>query len=278
MKRVTTLLAVVALVAGCGSSEPPAPSGPPDGVSVTLGQWRSDEPAHRLQVAVRNTRGTPVYFADVQLVTPSFRTVPASRADAAIGRTGRTDLPIPYGAANCSPGGLPEVRPATVVAHLRVGSEPLREVAFDLPHPDPLLARLLRDECSEFLIQQAVSIAFGHEWTESGKIMRGALIVTRRGAGAVRLAAMGGTTHYNVAYDGRSPGLLPAAEERLEIPVELTPARCDGHAFGEAKKAFQFPVRASIDGGEERVIVVAPPKPLQDRLIGYASRACGFGR
>ncbi|MEO3803987.1 hypothetical protein [Nonomuraea sp. B1E8] len=284
MKRITTFLAAVALLTGCGSTgatsgpSPAALSGPPAGVSVTLGQWRSDEPAHRLQVAVRNTRDTPVYFADVQLVTPSFRTVPASQAGAAIGRTERTDLPIPYGAANCPPGGLPQVRPATVVAHLRTGSEPLRKVAFELPHPDPLLARLLRDECSEFLIKQAVNITFGPEWTESGTVMRGDLVVTRRGAGAVTLASMGGTTHYNVAYDGRRLGLLRATEQRLEVPIELTPARCDGHAFGEAKKAFQFPVRAGIDGGEERVVVVAPPKPLQDRLIGYAFRACGFGR
>jgi hypothetical protein len=246
-------------------------------VSVSLAQWRSDEPVHAMQVAVRNTTGTPVYFADVQLVTPSFKTLPPEKADTTIKRTERTDLRIPYGAANCTPQRLPEVRPATVVAHLRTGSEPLRKVVFPVPHPDPLLARLLRDECSEFLIKQAVSIEFGPEWKLSGKAMRGELVVTRRGPGTVKLTDMGGTTHYVVTPEHRPLGVLEAAGQRLEAPVALTPGRCDPHAFAEAKKAFLFPVRASIDGGEERVVIVVPPKPLQDRLIAYAMEQCGLG-
>ncbi|MEV0389966.1 hypothetical protein [Nonomuraea sp. NPDC050643] len=279
MKRILPPFAMIALLAGCGSSEPapPPPTDPPAGVSVSLAQWRSDEPAHALQVAVRNTGDTPVHFADVQLVTPSFATLPAERTDAVIKKTERTDLRIPYGAANCSPKGLPQVRPATVVAHLATGSQPPRRVVFQVPHPDPLLARLLRDECSEFLVKQAVSIEFGPEWTESGKVMKGDLVITRRGPGAVALNDVGGTTHYIVTVERRPLGLLGAGSQRLEVPVELTPGRCDPHAFAEAKKAFLFPARASVDGGEERVVIVTPPKPLQDRLIAYAMRACGLG-
>ncbi|MEV1178030.1 hypothetical protein, partial [Nonomuraea sp. NPDC049784] len=66
-------------------------------------------------------------------------------------------------------------------------------------------------------------------------------------------------------------------QQRLEVPITLTPGRCDPHAFAEAKKAFLFPVRASIDGGQERVVIVVPPKPLQDRLITYALKTCGLG-
>ncbi|MFB4264175.1 hypothetical protein [Nonomuraea sp. GTA35] len=236
---------------------------------------------HALQVAVRNTSETPVYFADVQLVTPSFKTLPPQQADAVIRKTERTDLPITYGAANCLPQGLPEVQPATVVAHVRTGSEQPRKVVFAVPHPDPLLARLLRDECSEFLVKQRASIEFGPTWTESGpksdRVMRGSLVVTRRGQGAVTLADVGGTTHYIVTPGSKPLGTLAAGEQRLEVPLELTPARCDGHAFAEAKKAFLFPVRASVDGGEERVVIVTPPKPLQDRFLAYARRACDLG-
>ncbi|SEG83287.1 hypothetical protein SAMN05444920_105172 [Nonomuraea solani] len=266
------------LLAGCDSGATGAsPSAaPPAGVSVSLAQWRSDEPAHALQVAVRNTGETPVRFADVQLVTPSFATLPARRTDAVIKKTERTDLRIPYGAAVCSPRGLPEVRPATVVAHLSTGSEPPRRVVFTVPHPDPLLARLLRDECSEFLIKQAASIEFGPEWKESGKVMRGDLVVTRRGPGAVTLNDVAGTTHYIATPKERPLGVLEAGARRLEVPIELTPGRCDPHAFAEAKKAFLFPVRASIDGGEERVVIVTPPEPLQERLTAYAMRVCGL--
>jgi hypothetical protein len=281
VKRITPVLVPAVLLAGCAGSPPPAkPSAePPAGVSVTLEQWRSDEPVHALEVAVRNTSDVPVYFADVQLVTPSFKTLPAEKTDATIKHTDRTDLRITYGPANCSPAGLPEVQPATVVAHVRTGSEPLRRVVFQVPHPSPLLTRLLRDECSEFLVRQAADIQFGPEWKQVGKAMRGTLTLTRRGAGAVAIDEIGWTTHYVATPDSKKRPLavLEAAAQRLEVPFALTPGRCDPHAFAEAKKAFQFPVRASVDGGPERVVIVVPPKPLQDRLIQYALRVCGLG-
>ncbi|SES78321.1 hypothetical protein SAMN05421811_101326 [Nonomuraea wenchangensis] len=276
VKRITLSLALAASLTACGSPARPDTT-PPPGVSVSLAQWRSDEPAHRLQIAVRNTTDTPVHFADVQLVTPSFRTLAPARADTTLGRTDRTDLPAPYGAANCSPQGLPQVRPATVVARLSAGGGPLRTVVFPLPHPDPLLARLLRDECSEFLIKQVAELAFGPEWTESDGTMRGSIVVTRRGAGKVTLTDMGGTTHYIVTPEHRPLGTLEPGASRLEVRVALSPGRCDPHAFAEAKKAFLFPVRASLDGDEARVIIVVPPEPLQERLTRWARETCGLG-
>jgi predicted small lipoprotein YifL len=279
--RNTPVLLLTALLAGCGASGPaaPPPADPPAGVSVTLEQWRSDEPVHVLEIAVRNTTATPVYFADVQLVTPSFATLAPQKADAAIGRTERTDLPLTYGAANCPAQGLPEVRPATVVAHVSTGGEQPRRVVFKVPHPSPLLTRLLRDECSEFQIKKAADLEFGTEWKESGKEMHATLVLTRQGPGTVALTDVGGTTHYIVTPDTKKRPLavLGAAQRRLEVPLTLTPGRCDPHAFAEAKKAFQFPARATIDGGPERVVIVVPPKPVQDRLIHYALRACGLG-
>jgi hypothetical protein len=281
VKRITPVLATVLLAAGCGTTEPAssAPAAPPPGVTVSLAQYRSDEAAHRLLVAVRNIYETRVYFADVQLVSASFKTLPPQRADAVIGKTERTDLPLPYGPANCLPKGLPEVAPAKIVARISVGDEPPRTVAFPVPHPDPLLARVLRDECSEYLVKQAVNIEFGPEWKETGSgadaVMRGDLIVTRRGPGAVRLVSMGGTTHYIVGHD-EPLGVLDPGTQQIRAPIRLSPGRCDAHAFAEAKKAFLFPVRVTLDGGEERVVIVSPPKPLQDRLILYAARTCGL--
>ncbi|WP_173526291.1 hypothetical protein [Nonomuraea antri] len=272
---------MVVSITGCGAAAQPSPPpvNPPPGVSVALHQWRSDEPVHQLQVAVTNTGDKPVHFADLQLITPSFETLPPQRADAIIGRTPRTDLPIKYGAARCSPQGLPELQAATVVAHLSTDGGAPRKVVFPVPHPDPLLSRLLRDECAAYLIKQAATIEFGAEWTRVGKAMRGNLVLTRRGAGTVAVNEVGGTTHYIVTPDAKSRPLveLGAAEQRAELPMELSPGRCDGHAFAEAKKAFLFPVRASVDGGEERVIIVVPPKPMQDRFLRYAQEVCGLG-
>ncbi|MFG1680229.1 hypothetical protein ACGFNP_08640 [Nonomuraea sp. NPDC049269] len=285
MKRIAAFLLVAVfptgLLTACGASEAPAtpPPDPPAGVSVSLAQWRSDEPVHAIEVAVRNATDTPVYFADVQLVTPSFQTLPPKRADALLKRTPRTDLQIPYGAAKCSPKGLPALQPATVVAHLRTGSDPLRRVVFKVPHPDPLLTRLLRDECSAFLIKEAADIEFGADWTQVGKVMRGSLVLTRHGTGVVAVQDVGGTTHYIATPVKKSKPLatLDAGAQRAEVALQLTPGRCDPHAFAEGKKAFLFPVRATIDGGDERVVIVVPPKPLQERLTAYALKTCGLG-
>ncbi|MFI7446857.1 hypothetical protein ACIBQX_05095 [Nonomuraea sp. NPDC049714] len=275
------LLVLAGLVSGCGGSAlaPPPTDAPPAGLSVSFGQWRSDEPAHVLQVAVRNTSATPVYFADVQVVTPSFATLAPQKAGITIPRTDRMDIPTPYGKAVCPSEGLPEVRPATVVAHLRAGSEQkLRRVVFKVPHPDPLLTRLVRDECAEHLIKQAAEISFDPEWRREGEAMRGTLILTRRGTGAVAVHSVGGTTHYIATPVGDGSPLLElgAREREARAPIELTPGRCDPHAFAEAKKAFQFPVRASVDGGEQRVVIVAPARPEQERLIDYALQVCGL--
>jgi hypothetical protein len=282
VKRITAIIPAAVLLSGCAAATPPAPpaADPPAGVSVSLAQWRLDEARHTIEVAVRNTGTTPVYFSDVQLVTPSFKTLPAEKSDALIRHTDRTDLRIPYGTANCSPTSLPTLRPATVVAHLRTGSEALRRVVFKVPHPDPLLTTLLRDECSSFLITEAAGISFGTDWKIDGKVMRGSIVLTRKGAGTVTVREMDGTTHYNVTPARAHPPLvtLEAGRQQAEAAVSLTPAGCSAHVFAEAKKAFLFPVRANVDGGQERVVIVVPPKPLQDRLLSYALHTCGLDR
>lgn len=278
MKRISAFLALAVLLAGCASPEPATT--PPKGVSVSLAQWRSDEPVHALEIAVRNTSDNPVYFSDVQLVTPSFKTLPPQRADGLIRHTDRTDLRIQYGAANCLPKGLPTVQPATVVAHVREGSsQELRKAVFQVPHPDPLLTRLLRDECSAYLIKEAADIEFGDDWHQVGKVMTGSLTLTRKGEGVVAIDDVGGTTHYIATPVPKTKPLavLQAGAQKQAMPLQLTPGRCDPHAFAEAKKAFQFPVRATVDGGQERVLIVVPPKPLQDRLWSYALTTCGLG-
>lgn len=273
MRRFAALPLLVALVAGCGHD-----TAPPPGVSVSLAQWRSDEAARRIQLAVRISADAPVYFADVQLVTPSFATLAPEKADVTLRKTKRTDIPLHFGKADCPSSGPPEVRPATVVARLRAGEEPLRRVVFEIPHPDPLLARLLREECAEHAVRQAAHIAFGPEWTRTGDAMRATLTLTRRGRGTVTVHGIDRTSHYIAApaTGGEPLIVLDAAAGSARAAVEITPGRCDPHAFAEAKKAFLFPVQVSVDGGEQHVVTVTPPGDVQHRLTRYALDVCGL--
>ncbi|MBG0829595.1 hypothetical protein HS041_17655 [Planomonospora sp. ID67723] len=286
LAAIMTVTSIAALTA-CSRTPRPAPAdptaAPPAGLTIGIAQYRGDEPAHRLQATVRNQGPHTVRFTAVRLESGSFEPLPPAAFDHTIGRTPRTDLPMPYGRARCNPTTVPEPQPSAVIARISLGDQPPHDVRFPLPHPDPLLSRLLRAECEAHIIRQTADFAFGDEWThhEGGELLalRGTLHVTRRGGTSpVTIQDVGGTTHYTV--DPRPGKRRPIATlegnaAELAIPVEITPGRCDAHAFAEAKKAYLFPVWVSIAGGETRSLIVTPPKKTQDAMLAYARKACG---
>lgn len=286
---VSSLVAALTACAGSHSGRAADAGGtpaaaPPAGVSVSLAQWRSDEAEHHLEVAVRNTTDTPIRFVRVQLVTESFETLPAHPVDTVIGRTQRTDLRIPYGAAVCPPDRIPEVKPAAVLADARVGDGPERRYRFEVPHPDELLTRLVNEECGAHVLRQKVDVTFGDSWTpekaDGVRTMTGVLHVVRKsGDEEIEISELGNTTHFTLrAVSGRTRPVvvLPAGQASLDLPVRLSPARCDPHAFAEAKKAFLFPVRASAGGGDPLWLIASPSREMQLAFTEYAREACGL--
>ncbi|MEV4456772.1 hypothetical protein [Microbispora sp. NPDC049633] len=282
MGRTRTWGVITALftLAACGGQGTES-TAPPTGVSVSLNQWRSDEASHALEVSVRNDTATPVRFLDVQLVTGSFATLPPARVDATLGRTPRTDLRIPYGEARCDPVTIPPVEPATVVAHVQVAGGPPRKAVFPVRHPDPTLDGLVKAECGAYILRRSVDVTFGDAWTRAGRALHGDLVVTRKGGSEpVTIDDLGATTHYTLfprSGKRRPVAVLAADATRLEIPVEVTPMRCDWHAFAEAKKAYLFPVYAVVGGGERRYLIATPPAPVQRTFLSYAQDVCGVG-
>jgi hypothetical protein len=281
MGRTRTLGAVVALVLLAACAVQTTESGkPPAGVSISLNQWRSDETAHVIELSVRNDTATAVRFQDVQLVTDSFATLAPERVDTTLGKTPRTDIRIPYGQARCDPARIPAVRPATVVAHVQVGNGPLQKITFAVPHPDPTLTGLVNAECGAFILRESADVTFGDTWTHVDKVLRGNLLVTRKnGDQPVTVDDLGGTTHFNVRpVSGRRHPVvvLEPGTRSLEIPVEVTPARCDPHAFAEAKKAYLFPVWATVGGGQTYWLIATPSTRTQAIMLAYAEDTCGI--
>jgi hypothetical protein len=281
MGRIRTWGAVAALVlAAACTAQSTESDKPPAGVSVSLNQWRTDEAGHSLEVSVRNDTTTPVRFQDVQLVTASFAKLPPQRVDTTLGKTPRTDIRIPYGQARCDPARIPAVRPATVIAHVQVGNGPLQKVAFSVPHPDRTLTGLVNAECGAFILRESADVTFGDSWRHKGKVLSGTLVVTRKnGDAAVTVDDLGGTTHFNIrpVSGKRHPVVvLEPGVRSLEIPVEVTPARCDPHAFAEAKKAYLFPVWGTVDEGETYWLIATPSTRTQATMLSYAEDTCGI--
>jgi hypothetical protein len=237
-----------------------------------------------IEVSVRKDTTTPLRVRDVQLVSDSFATLAPTRVDTTLGKTPRTDLRIPYGEARCDPARIPPVRPGFVVANIQVGGEPFHEVRFALPHPDRMLSALVAAECGAFLLRQSVDVTFGDSWTPAGKgarqALHGMMTVTRKsGDEPIVVDDLGGTTHYNVKpLSGRRKPVieLPPGSNAAKIPVEITPTRCDPHAFAEAKKAYLFPVWAKVGGGEIRWLIATPSPAAQATFLSYARTTCGF--
>ncbi|GAA1012445.1 hypothetical protein Aple_007250 [Acrocarpospora pleiomorpha] len=231
---------------------------------------------HRMRVAVTNTTTTPVYFSELQVLSDSFETMPPKRVDMALTRTLRTDFPIPYGPARCHPTTIPAPKPAVIVARLRVGDEPLREVRYPIPATDPLLARLVKSECAQFILKQAIDVSFGSDWTREGDSLRGVLTVVRKSGEPVTIDDVGATTHFDLKPEsGRRKPIAVLSGASLEIPVLVTSSRCDPHAFAEAKQAYLFPLWGTPPGiGETYTMEVVPPKAVQQRFWDYAVDLC----
>lgn len=261
----------------------PAAGGPvhdsASGLTVSLAQGRSDMPKHILSVVVANSASTPVWVSDVRLSGPSFKQVGFERMDTFV-KNVPVAMRIPYGEAACDQEAVPPLRPSAVVAHVRVGDEAPREVRWPLPDTEPLLGKLLREECEAFLIKQVVDIGFGTAWTEKEKVLHGSVIVARRsGDHTVTIKELLGNVHYRLAGD---PVTLKPGETRLEIPVRITPDRCDPHAFAEAKIAMLFSARVSLGEGEPRFVgfrsdtVQTPGGRLDEVILTYARKTCGL--
>ncbi|MBO3745363.1 hypothetical protein J5X84_04725 [Streptosporangiaceae bacterium NEAU-GS5] len=251
---------------------------------MALNQWRTDEAEHTVEVSVTSTSATPILFQDVQVVTASFRTIPPARVDTTLSRTPRTDLRIPYGEARCDPDKIPAPTPVTVVAHVQVGGGALREVKFAAAGAtSATLQRMIEAECGGFILRQAADVTFDSSWRQEGGkggVLYGSLTVTRKkGDEPFTVDELGNTTHFSLLpHSGKHHpvAVLAADQATLQIPVEVRPARCDPHAFGEAKKAYIFPVWGRIGDGKLFWMIITPDAQLKAAFLAYAEKACGI--
>jgi hypothetical protein len=272
---------LVAALAACTGS------GPADGADggaplpelklrATAEQWRQDEVARQLGIALHNDGDAPVWISRVEPDLPSFEGEAPVDTPALLPPNGlRVDVTVPYGTGGCT--AAAEASYVTVVARVE-GDTRTQRVRLALPHPNELLNRLLADDCAAETVRKSVTLRFG-DWTDLGADgVRGSLVVERTAAatGTARLHSFDGNVMYRLAYRTANPlAEVTAAAPVATLPFTASPLRCDLHAFAEVKKPFEFPVRVSLDGGRQLYTTVPVDDDDRKALDTMLRRNCG---
>ncbi|MDI6101141.1 hypothetical protein QLQ12_21230 [Actinoplanes sp. NEAU-A12] len=254
----------------------PADAGPPLRLRATAEQWRQDEVARLLGVALYNDGDSPVWVSRVEPDLPSFEGEAPVDTPALLPANGlRVDVTVPYGTGSCQPAAAPSS--VTVVARAE-GRTGWQRVRLALPHPSELLNRLLADDCATETVRNSVVLRFG-DWEDLGADgVRGSLVVERTAAatGAVRLHSLDGNVMYRLTFAPATPlAEVTAAGPTATVPFVAGPLRCDLHAFAEVKKPFEFPVRVSLDGGRQLHTTVPVDDDDRKALDTMLRRNCG---
>lgn len=262
------LVLLLAATTAC-AADPPPTAAPPEAVG-DLRQFRSDASRRVLQVTLKPR--VAVAVTGLRLEVEGFEPAPASPQDVELPAGGIVDLPAAYGDAQCP--GTPGA--ARAVVTLAAG----RELVVPLADRG-LVARLHADECADRALASQVSFTVDPAMTTGRREGRPALQVVvraRRTAGEdpVTVTGLGG----HIVFSVRSPVTttplvtLGAADREAELPLELVPTRCDGHALAENKRAGLLGVYVALGAGEPRLVTVVPAPAVQSRLADFAVEGC----
>ncbi|MEU4564436.1 hypothetical protein AB0F72_39160 [Actinoplanes sp. NPDC023936] len=273
--RPLSLLVISLLLAGCTGTPAGETTDQPLNISVTAEQWRVHEVNRQLAIALRNNGTTPVRVSHVAPDLPSFEGESGVGTDALLPVGGlRVDVPVPFGAGGCAPAEAAASR-VTVTARPE-GATEWQQVTLDLPHPNPLLDKLLAADCAAETVRESVTLAFG-AWQDLGPDgVRGSLDITRTGdaTGTVRITELDGNVLYRLAFPEGGTAEVTAARPAAAIPIVVTPLRCDPHAFAEVKKPFEFPVHVALDGREPLAGTVPVDEDDKTALDTMLRRVC----
>jgi hypothetical protein len=259
---------LVARTASGGQSE-----ARPD-LALTVEQYRDDEVAHAIQVAVRNQEPRPITVETVEFDSPDFEPTGRVAHHTSIPPGGwRIDLKTPYGKGRCDGTTVPaRARAATAVLRIESADGTAHDYRYPLPDPQHLLDRLLVNACRLAVVANVADITFGDTWTVirrgSEPTMRGTIEVRRANLErSLAVTDIQGSVLLAFHPPNRRPlATLPADGAKTSFPLEVASRRCTGHAFGESKQTYYFRIWVSIDGGAPIGITFTPDDKVKAAL------------
>lgn len=241
--------------------------------------YRTDQAVGgRFRVKLTNTGDDEFTVTGVRLESAGFETLAFTPHDTLYSPSERTDLVTPYGDVRCDPGDALVPTEAAIRFVTASGSE--GEVLVPLESIYEAIPKLYERECDKAFIEESAVIAITDPIEESGEgyeaRARATLQITRAGSDeAIAVNDIRGSVLYSIT--GELPATLGAGDDEIDIPIELRGTRCDGHALGETKQPFVYPIRLRIGDDFESSYDIPVNPSQQDQLWTFlVSRTCGL--
>jgi hypothetical protein len=234
------------------------------GLSATLDQYREDVANERIIIRIDNAGADAVQIDELSLSWPGLTPAAPELVDFNVIPRMKVGLAVPYGTARCSSPPL-IVEPVPDVPIAAIASTDLGEIVLPVTDPLDVLRRLYQPDCERQAIEDTVEVSFGDTWTvaSEGVQLDGTLVLTRTHSDrAVSVTGISGSVLLLLSADGL-PATMAADAERLEVPVQLSNGRCDGHALGESKQTYLFQLGLELDG--EAAALQLRPGPAAQR-------------
>jgi len=295
MKRhfavITGVAAVLTTItAGCTTYTPQAQPDqstqpkvvvPRDVVFAELGQEREDVPLNLYQVQIHNDTDAEIDVARTSMTWSGFQTSAPNTKGTKIAPRAVVDQPVPFSGASCVGDGtsasMPSIDSATAVITFANGTKSTVPVV----DANGILSKLYLSDCERQNIDKAVTITLTgfRDVTNDGLPRAEATIHLRRGAstGTIRLLDTKGTVIFTLSplSPTNSPFLtMSSGRTGADLPVLVTEARCEDHAFAETKQPFLFVVSIDTGDGVEHGYNLVPDVSVQPHLFNMAIAAC----
>ncbi len=238
--------------------------------------YRTDQAVGgRFQVKITNLDDETFEVVGVRLESDGFEPVPLTTKPVRYSPGERTDIVTPHGAARCTDGAAAD--PAFAVMDVRVDDGEVQRHEVPLESIYDALDKLHERECDIAMVAAAVDVGLKSIEQidgEDGPILEADITFRRLETDEpIVVSDVRGSVLYLIFADALPLELAPDDAEAA-LPVVISPARCDGHAIGESKQPFVFPVHIQI-GDEDGIGYDIPiPTEQQDELYEYLTTTC----
>lgn len=276
LAAATVLAAVATSCSAPAPAERDATDAPSLDATVRLGRVAASR--GMVEIGLSPADGEAVEITSLQLRDPRFTVVPATPRSTLVDR--RLNIPVDIGDAVCDD--LPSAPPHAVIG--RPEAEPL-VVPVDADGEESL-ATVHRTACNRQAVTAAVDLRFGPRWEPVDRATaRGVLTLDRAGSEKeITLAGVQGTVIFTLEAirpgrgDVAELGRLEPDDDHVEVPVEVTAARCDPHAFIESKRTYLFSAWVGLGDDEPVFVTVEPQGAARSALERLLVRGCGIER